>query len=220
MGPSSLIRQRAVSLAHLAERRPGCAAPTWRDEDHVDLATERSFDHDRGLCCAAGAMPLSRSATEGAYRRHRAIHDAADWPRLADLFAPDATYEDPFFGKTEGREAIRDFLVRSMTGLEDWSFPIAWTVIDAGRVVTRFKNRLPGRRRDGGYFEFTGTSAIDYGDDGQIINQTDSYDRSEALRVIAESKLPAVELAVTGLGMITKPLIMGIHWLVANDPRR
>lgn len=163
-----------------------------------------------------GPMTLSRADTEQAYRRHRAVHEARAWPELADLFAADATYEDPFFSQISGREAIRAFLVKSMTGLEQWSFPICWTVIDEGRVVTHWHNRLPGRRRNGQHFEFPGISTITYGADGLIANQTDLYDRVRALRVIAEAQSRAVEWTVSGVRTASRPLIMGVHWLVAK----
>ncbi len=164
-------------------------------------------------------MTLSRSDTEAAFRRHRAIHEAAEWPRLAELFAPDATYDDPFFGHIEGRDAIRAFLVRSMTGLEDWTFPIRWTAIDEGRVVTHWYNRLPGRRRDGGYFEFPGVSAITYGDDGLIHNQMDVYDRASALWVIAQGRSRAVERVTSGVRLASEPLLHAVHWWAARRER-
>ena len=85
-------------------------------------------------------MPLSIERTRDAYRRHRAIHEAAcrqeaSWSELADLFADEATYQDPFFGPIRGRAAIREFLQRSMSGLEDWTFPILWVAVDEGRLL-------------------------------------------------------------------------------------
>ncbi|MEM9874565.1 MAG: nuclear transport factor 2 family protein, partial [Myxococcota bacterium] len=134
-------------------------------------------------------MALSRQATADAYARHLALHRAGHWPALADLFAHDATYHDPFFGRAEGREAIRDFLVRSMSGLEDWVFPIEWTAIDEGRVVYRWRNTLPVRRSDGRPFDFPGISALAYDDDGMVRDQTDLYDRGACLQVLAEAKV-------------------------------
>lgn len=164
-------------------------------------------------------MPLSREATADAYRRHRALHDDADWPALADLFAEDGRYSEPFFGEIEGREAVRAFLVKSMTGLEAWTFPILWTVIDEGRVVTQWQNRLPGRRRDGGYFEFPGITTLAYNDAGEIIHQSDAYDRLQALQIIAEGRSQLVEQVVSAAKVLERPLVMGLHWLTANTSR-
>lgn len=121
------------------------------------------------------------------------MHEARRWTDLADLFHPQAHYWEPFFGHIEGREEIRDFLGSSMSGLEDWVFPIQWVVIDDNRAVTQWFNRLPKRRRDGTHFEFKGISNIAYDDDGLIVSQEDMYDRVGALRVLTEAKSPLLE---------------------------
>ncbi len=147
-------------------------------------------------------MTLSREATALAYQRHREIHEARRWVALADLFTVDATYDDPFYGRIEGRDAIRAFLSEAMSGLEAWTFPIEWVAVDEGRVVTHWHNRLPGLRPDGAPFEFPGMSHIAFADDGQIRHQMDLYDRIRALRVIAEAKSPLVERASRGVSAI------------------
>lgn len=138
-------------------------------------------------------VTLSREDTAAAYARHRTLHEARRWTDLADLFAEDGRYWEPFFGELNGREAVRDFLRESMAGLEEWVFPITWTAIDEGRVVTQWFNRLPNPRRDGTPFQFRGISNIAYDDDGMIVSQEDSYDRIEALRVLAEARSPLLE---------------------------
>ena len=90
-------------------------------------------------------MSLSRDDTAAIYAEHKACHEERRWADLADLFRPDGVYQEPFFGHIEGRDAIRGFLVRSMSGLDDWEFPIQWVVIDENRVVTQWLNRLPQR---------------------------------------------------------------------------
>lgn len=161
-------------------------------------------------------MPLSRAETEAQYQRHRAIHEEGDWPRLADLFAPDAFYVDPFFGRTEGREAIRAFLERSMAGLEDWTFPFDFIAITEGRVVTAWRNRLPRRRRDGTPFEFRGMSTMTYADDGQIQSQVDLYDRLSALQTIAEAQLPGAEWTMHRLRQLADPVTSMLHRIAAR----
>jgi limonene-1,2-epoxide hydrolase len=165
-------------------------------------------------------MTLSREATEAAYLQHRELHEARRWPEIADLFAPDGVYSEPFFGRIEGRDAIRELLVKSMTGLEEWTFPFESITIDAGRVVTHWWNRLPGRRRGGGHFEFRGISTLTYDDDGSIVHQLDFYDRLQCLQVIAEARSGVVERAVAGLVRLARPVIMGTHWLVAHTSER
>jgi limonene-1,2-epoxide hydrolase len=165
-------------------------------------------------------MTLSRAATEAAYRKHRELHEAREWSAIAELFAPDGTYAEPFFGQIRGREAIRAFLVESMAGLEAWTFPLQWIVVDEGRVVTHWFNRLPGQRRGGGYFEFPGISTITYDDEGRIADQLDFYDRLQALQVIAEGRSTVVERTLAGIMQIGRPLVAGMHWLIAKTSER
>ena len=74
---------------------------------------------------------------------------ARKWDALTDCFTDDATYIDPAWGRFVGREAIMKFQRDSMSGLEDWTFPIEWIIIEGNRVVIKFLNRLPGQRPDG-----------------------------------------------------------------------
>lgn len=133
---------------------------------------------------------LSREATAAAYQKHLVAHGnyAGSWDSLADLFAEDATYCDVFYGEIKGREAIRTFLQESMEGIENWTFPVQWTVVGEGRVVTHWMNRLPGKRSDSTYYEFPGVSCITYGPDGKIIRQMDLYDGMAAIKVVIEAK--------------------------------
>ena len=165
-------------------------------------------------------MTLSREDTEAAYRKHRELHEAREWAAIAELFAHDGVYSEPFFGRIEGRDAIRKFLVKSMTGLEEWTFPFDSITIDEGRVVTHWWNRLPGRRRGGGYFEFRGISTITYDEQGRMAHQLDFYDRIQALHVVAEARSCVVERAVRGVVQLVRPVMMGKHWLIANTTER
>jgi hypothetical protein len=164
-------------------------------------------------------MTLSRADTAIVYQQHRAIHEARRWTELADLFAETATYDDPFYGRIEGRDAIRQFLTKAMRGLEAWTFPIEWVVVDEGRVVTHWHNRLPGRRFDGSPFEFPGMSHIAFRDDGKIIHQMDLYDRAKALLVIAQGRSGLVERAVGGVEGLSASLVKVTDWLTVQRSR-
>jgi hypothetical protein len=133
---------------------------------------------------------LSREATAAAFEKHPVAcgNYAGSWEALADLFAEDATYRDVFYGELKGREAIRTFLRKSMEGIEDWSFPVQWTLVGEGRVVVHWMNRLPGKRPDGTFYEFPGVSCITYGPDAKIIRQVDLYDGMAAIKVVIEAK--------------------------------
>lgn len=139
---------------------------------------------------------LDREATAAAYALHHAAHEAHDWQRLVDLFAEDARYHDPFYGWTEGKAAIAAFMQRTMTGLDGWTFPIAWHVVGDGRVVVHWHNRLPGARPDGAPYEFPGVSMLTFGPDGKVVEQRDLYDRLSAVQVILSARTGAVGRAV------------------------
>jgi len=152
---------------------------------------------------ATPAQPgaLTREQTEAAYAQHLVARGnySGTWDSLADNFAEDATYYDVFYGWMYGREAIRDFLRKSMKGIEDWSFPVQWSLLGEGRVVVHWLNRLPGARPNGTFYEFPGTSSITYGADGKILQQLDLYDGISAIKVVLEAKLGFVGRALRRL---------------------
>lgn len=151
----------------------------------------------------AKAGSLDLEATRAAYQHHLVARGdySGTWEALADRFAENASYYDVFYGWMYGRNAIREFLKTSMGGLEDWSFPVQWTVAGEGRVVVHWLNRLPGRRRDGSYYQFPGTSSITYGADGLIVQQLDLYDGISAIRLVVEQKLGGIFVPIFGWGL-------------------
>jgi hypothetical protein len=167
--------------------------------------------------------PLSHDATAAAYSDHlvaRGNYSGA-WDSLADRFAEDASYYDVFYGWMYGRDAIRDFLKRSMKGIEDWSFPVQWQVVGEGRVVTHWLNRLPGRRPDGTYHEFPGMSAITYGPDGLIRQQIDIYDGIAAIRTVLGARLGFVGRAADAMfgwiGPAGRESVRAVYRLLGRD---
>ena len=88
--------------------------------------------------------------------RGRITSGELGWDAMAQFFTEDATFVDPAWGRVDGRDNIRDFFAASMQGLEDWTFPHEWEVVDGDRLVTGWQNRLPGRRAAGGYWQTPG----------------------------------------------------------------
>jgi ketosteroid isomerase-like protein len=109
------------------------------------------------------------------------------WEALADLFTEDATFIDPSWGRSEGREAIRQFMHDSMQGLEGWTFPNEWTAIDGNHVIIKFLNRLPGQRPDGTYYEVPGVQLLDYAGNGKFSREEDTFNMVHIMEVVAES---------------------------------
>ncbi len=150
---------------------------------------------------APPAGKLTREQTQAAYNRHllsKGAYAGGDWEKMGHIYAENATYHDAFYGWLHGRKAITEWLHDSMIGLEEWSYPVQWVVIDEGRVVVHWLNRLPGKRPDGSYYEFPGMSAITFNDDAQIIRQVDIYDGIETLETVFEAKLGPVGRALRG----------------------
>ena len=116
---------------------------------------------------------IEREARE-TYERLVAIRDEIDdgkkpWSVLADLFTEDAVYIDPAWGRIEGRDAIRDFFVKSMAGLTGygWSTPENWIMVDGHRVVSQWDQVL-GDREDGTRWLVPGLSILYYAGDGRF----------------------------------------------------
>ena len=87
----------------------------------------------------------------------------------------------------KGRKSIRQFLRDSMQGLEDWKFPTDWCVIEGNRVVSKFRNQLPGQRPDGTSYEVPGVSVLEYAGDGKFSFEEDIINMVHLCEVLNES---------------------------------
>lgn len=120
-----------------------------------------------------------------------------DWSWIADEFYhQDATYFCPYGGcmpvLASNRDEIRathygrDMAVGS--GWAGWSFPIVDIAVNGNLIITRWKNRGPGRRPDGSHYETEGVSIITYGGDGKFSSQYDLFDISHQMKLCDELK--------------------------------
>lgn len=109
------------------------------------------------------------------------------WDALADWFTDDATFIDPAWGRVEGIAAIKEFLVESMQGLEDWTFPRQWTAVEGNRLISGWLNRLPGARADGSFYEAPGVSIMVYAGDGKFSYEEDLLNMVHVTELIRES---------------------------------
>jgi ketosteroid isomerase-like protein len=109
------------------------------------------------------------------------------WSALADFFTEDAVYVDPAWGRTQGREAITRFLDDSMAGLESWTFPEGWTMVDGDRVVSFWWNRLPGTTADGRPLQAPGVSILRYAGDGRFDYELDILNMTEVFELMKAS---------------------------------
>ena len=133
--------------------------------------------------------PAEIRATVDAYvaLRARIEEGEATWLDLAEFFTDDAVYIDPAWGRIQGIDEIRAFLVDSMRGLEDWRFPLRLSAIEGDDVVTVWTQILPGKREDGRPYEQTGVSILRYAGDGKFSYEEDLLNMAHVLEDLATS---------------------------------
>lgn len=95
------------------------------------------------------------------------------WIDLAQFFTDDAVFVDPAWGRVQGIDLIREFLVESMVGLDDWSFPVEFTAVDGDTVVIKWTQILPGDKPDGARWTQSGISTLVYAGDGRFSYEED-----------------------------------------------
>ena len=119
--------------------------------------------------------------------RAKAESGEVGWDALADHFTEDATFIDPAWGRVQGRDAIREFMLDSMTGLEGWAFPRQFTAIDGNKLISGWQNRLPNERSDGTFYEALGISVLVYAGDGLFEYEEDILNMTHVYELIRES---------------------------------
>src|SRR6476469_10808269 len=65
------------------------------------------------------------------------------WTDLCQFFTDDAVFIDPAWGRVEGIDNLRTFMVESMAGLDDWTFPVEFTAIDGDNVIIKWTEVFP-----------------------------------------------------------------------------
>ncbi|MFP6665370.1 MAG: nuclear transport factor 2 family protein [Deltaproteobacteria bacterium] len=137
-------------------------------------------------------MPNLQEEIRDAYARLVATRDRVErgelgWSELAGFFAEDAVFVDPAWGRVQGRPAIQRFMQESMAGLEGWTFPHLWTMVEGTRLVSAWMNRLPGQRADGTFYEVPGLSVMEYAGDGLFASEYDHLNMVHVFEVMQES---------------------------------
>jgi ketosteroid isomerase-like protein len=131
-------------------------------------------------------MPYPREEIEAVMDRYVAMRRAIDageraWTDLLEFYTEDAVYIDPAWGRVEGRDAIASFMVESMTGLEDWTFPVEFTAIAGDDVAVKWLQILPGTRPDGSPWVQSGWSRLVYAGEGRFHYQEDMLNMSHVI---------------------------------------
>jgi len=125
----------------------------------------------------------SRQELEEAFDNYQAMAlkagTSGDWRCWADLFTEDATYIEHLFGTFGGREAIYNWIQKTMTTSpndEMKYFPIDWYIIDdeKGWIVCKVWNRMmdPG---DGSLHQEYNYTLLKYAGNGLFSFEEDIY---------------------------------------------
>jgi len=124
---------------------------------------------------------------------------SGDWNRWADLFTEDAEYIEHLFGTMRGREAIREWITKTMAdypGNAMVAFPIEWSVIDEDRgwVVCQIWNRMadPG---DGSLHQAYNFTLLKYAGGGMWGSEEDIYNPAHFVSMIEAWEARKRELA-------------------------
>ena len=120
-------------------------------------------------------------------QRDRCVAGEADWSTIGRWFTEDAVFIDPVWGRVEGRDEIAEFFDHSMAGLQGWSFPEEWTMVDGDRVVSFWWNRLPGARPGGEPFQAPAFSVLHYAGDGLFDYELDVMNIAEVAELLTAS---------------------------------
>jgi hypothetical protein len=125
----------------------------------------------------------SREELEQAHARYVAVAQEAgrtgNWRPWADMFTDDAVYLEHHYGRFEGREAIHEWISRTMAewpNSEMTQFPHDWCVCDEerGRWICQIENRFddPG---DGQVYQQYNITILQYAGDGRFSSEEDVY---------------------------------------------
>ena len=126
---------------------------------------------------------FSRAELEEAFQNYQETAleagTSGDWTKWADLFTEDATYIEHLFGTLGGREAIRNWISKTMSQTPNDQmkyFPVEWYIIDEekGWVVAQVWNRMvdPG---DGSLHQAYNYTLLKYAGNGKWSHEEDIY---------------------------------------------
>ncbi len=125
-----------------------------------------------------------RSEVEEAYRHFVAVGDRGDWNAWADLHTEDGIWIEHAFGRIEGREAIRETILRLMAPVPMMTFPVEWFQIEGDRVVYYPWQVLPDPSGGDAEFRFGCVTILEYAGDGRFSLQEDLYNPREGEAII------------------------------------
>jgi hypothetical protein len=129
----------------------------------------------------------SRQEIEDAFQHFQETADrsakSGDWREWSEIFTEDAKYYEHHYGMMEGRQAIYEWIQKTMTDpqfADMRNFPIDWYVIDEERgwVLCSVWNEMddPG---DGSLHREYNWTMLHYAGNGQFSYEEDMYNPNE-----------------------------------------
>jgi ketosteroid isomerase-like protein len=138
-------------------------------------------------------MAHGREEVQSAFERYLGVRDGINagrgtWADLAQFFTDDAVFVDPAWGRVEGIEEMKATVFGdAMVGLEEWTFPTEFFVIDGNTVVVKWSQVMPGTRADGSAYAQSGYSTLVYAGDGKFCYEEDLLNMVHVFEDIKES---------------------------------
>lgn len=136
-------------------------------------------------------MTHSRDEVETAVQAYIATRERIDagqgrWSDLAAHFTDDAVFVDPAWGRCEGLDEMRATVFgAAMDGLEGWTFPVDFHLIDGDTVVVKWRQIIPAT--DGHDRVQSGVSTLIYAGEGRFRYEEDVLNMAQVLDDIVAS---------------------------------
>lgn len=120
---------------------------------------------------------------ESAWRHFVSVGDSGDWSAWADLHTPDCIWVEHHLGTFQGREAIRETILKVMQPVPMMDFPVEWHAIAGNRVVYYPWQVLPDPTGGDEIYRFGCVTILEYAGDGLWSRQEDLYNPTEGQAV-------------------------------------
>jgi hypothetical protein len=108
-----------------------------------------------------------------------------DWEAWADLFTDDAHYVEHVLGSMQGRDEIKQWIVKIMDDYSELYTVYEWHMVDGNRVVVYMQNRRDDPDPSLPPIDFPGVTILDYAGDGKWSREEDYWSVPGAQRATA-----------------------------------
>jgi hypothetical protein len=162
------------------------------------------------------AKQFDRDEVEAAFAHYWQVGCVEeDWVAWTNMFVPDVTYVDHFWGPLHGRDEVLLWIEAVMKGVPEIYTILDWYTIDNEKVTFHCQNRRDNPGADGPrYWDFPGLSVLWYAGDGLFAAEEDFWDRTGARNTSIEY-VAACERA--GATKPAQRMLRG-HWDSADFP--